>query len=128
MKATLGISLAAAILCGCAGGPPHDYYNPMIAGAHYSGPVSVEYVENLESVKQKCINDGFTLIGTSFYSGQIPKSVEIQAQAHRVGANHVIYSMRSNPNDGSWSFSFNQFGGSGGTGRGVSVAILYFGK
>ncbi|HKQ36712.1 MAG TPA: hypothetical protein VJ063_01465, partial [Verrucomicrobiae bacterium] len=99
-------------LAGCAGGPTHDYYNPAMTGAKYPPPITISHVENLPAERDKLLNEGYILIGTTEYGGKYPEAVELKAQAKRVGANKVIYStVYIPPVPGSWSFSFGRWGG-----------------
>lgn len=121
--------LGMMLLCGCAGGPAHTYYNPAMTGAKFRGPITMTMVENVNSEKQFLLARGYRVIGTTDYSGEHPRAVELRAQAKRVGANHVIYSSRFFPAPaGSWSFGFNRFGGWGGSSGGRSdVHIVFLG-
>lgn len=118
------------MLCGCAGGPTKDYYNPAMVGAKFKGPPTMALVDDVAVEKEKLIAKGYTVVGSTDYSGKHPEAVELKAQAKRVGANHVIYSSRFVPAPpGSWSFGFSRFGGWGGTGGGYNdVHIVFLGK
>jgi len=129
----LTIRFAAIILlslCGCAGGPTKDYYNPAVVGAKFQEPITMALVEDLKAEKEKCVRDGYTVIGTTDYSGKVPEAVELLAQAKRVHANHVIYSCRFIPAPpGSWSFGFGNGFGAGGSGGGRNdVHIVFLGR
>jgi hypothetical protein len=124
-------SVPPLILCfflsACAGGPTKDYYNPMVFDAHYKGHVSIVQVDHLNAEIEKCHNEGYEIIGVTRYSGSYPKTVELVAQAHRVGANHVVYhSGYLAPEPGSWHFSINSWGGGGGTDSGRSDNYIVF--
>lgn len=83
----------ALALCGCAGGPTHDYYSPAIVdGPKFKGPITMALVDDLKAEKVKCVQDGYTIIGTTDYMGKYPEACELRAQAKRVNANHIIYS------------------------------------
>jgi hypothetical protein len=118
------------ILSGCAGGPPHDYYNPATVGSHFNGPITITLVDDVKSETQTLTDSGYVLIGTADYGGDQPKRVELEAQAKRVHANHVIYSLRGVPGQpGSWSFSFGRGFGSGGTDTGhYDVHVVFLGR
>ena len=122
--------ILASLLCGCAGGPVHDYYNPSVVGAKFKGPVTVELVDDIEAAKSKCLSEGYTIIGTCAYGGRFPKSDELIAQAKRVSATHVIYSSHYVPGEkGSWSFNFGSGFGSGQSGNGHdNNYIIFLGK
>lgn len=118
------------VVAGCAGGPTKDYYNPAIVGAKYKGPITMALVNDAVIERDRLVQAGYTVIGTTGYSGKYPEAKELIAQAKRVGANHVIYQATYVPNTpGSWSFSFGRgFGsGSGGGGRN-DVYIIFLGK
>lgn len=125
--AVLGMLLLAN---GCAGGPTRDYYNPMVVGAKFKGPITMAMVDGIEAEKKNLLIRGYSVIGTTLYSGKHPEAVELRAQAKRVGANHVIYSSRLLPDTpGSWQFSMNRFGAWGGSGMGRSdVHIVFLGN
>lgn len=123
--------LPCVALTACVGGPTHDYYNAAVVnGPKFKGPVTTELVDNIDDSKAKCLADGYKLIGTTSYVGKYPEAVEINKQARRVHANHVVYSAVRMPNEpGSWHF--NMFGrvGSGGTDDGNNnVHIVFLGK
>ena len=123
--------ILALCLCGCAGGPTHDYYNPaLIGGPKFKGPATMALVDDVRAEKEKALGEGYTLIGSTDYSGKYPEASELQAQARRVHANHVIYSIRGVPAPpGSWHFSFGRGFGSGGTDGGYNeVHIVFLGK
>ena len=85
------------LLSGCAGGPTHDYYSPSLAGSSapkFKGQITFDLVDDVEVAKAQCVNDGYTLIGTSNYRGKYPEAVELRAQAKRCHANRVVYSCR----------------------------------
>jgi hypothetical protein len=118
-----------SLLSGCAGGPTHDYYSPAVnGGPKFKGPITMSLVEEVQVEKQKCLIAGYTLIGTSDYSGIYPEASELKAQARRAHANHVIYSVRDVSKPGSWHFSFGSWGGGGGTGGDNEVHIIFMGK
>jgi hypothetical protein len=118
------------LLCGCAGGPTKEYYNPTVVGAKFKGPVTMNRVEDVGSERVRLVNAGYTLVGSTVYAGKHPKAVELKAQAKRAGANHVVYSSDFHPNPpGSWNFRFGQGFGSGGSGGGYhNVQIVFLGK
>lgn len=121
--------LLAAVLCGCAGGPTHDYYSPVVVdGPKYKGPITMALVDDVQTEKQKCLADGYTLIGTSDYTGKYPEAAELKAQARRAHANHVVYSVKDVSKPGSWHFSISNWGGGGGTSSQNEVHIIFFGK
>ncbi len=129
------ISIILLCLCGCAGGPTHDYYNPAVVGATFKDPITMALVDDVRAEKEKCVREGYTVIGSADYGGKYPKAAELRAQAKRVHANHVIYSSRLiPPTPGSWNFrfggGFGGFGsGSGGTGGGHhDVHIVFLGR
>src|SRR6185369_17742001 len=82
---------------GCASGPTHDYYIPAVIGAKFKGPATMKLVDDLQAEKEKCLREGYTLIGSTDYTGKHPVAVELSTQANRVHANHVIYSSRYIP-------------------------------
>ena len=119
----------ALLLCGCAGGPTHDYYSPVLnGGPKFKKPITFALVEDVAPAKAKCISDGYTLIGISDYSGKYPEACELKAQARRIHANHVIYSVRNTAKPGEWHFRFGGGFGSGGTGGDNEVHIVFLGK
>jgi hypothetical protein len=123
--------LFSVCLCGCAGGPTHDYYNPaLVNGPKFNGPITIELVDDVKAEKEKCIRDGYTFIGSTSYVGKQPERVELIAQAKRVRANHVIYAMSSVPSaPGSWHFGFNRYGGGGGSdGEQCNARIVFLGR
>lgn len=121
--------LFASLLAGCAAGPTHDYYSPVVVkGPRFQGPITLAVVEDVQTEKQKCLVDGFTLIGTSDYTGKYPEASELRAQAHRVHANHVVYSVKDVSKPGNWHFRFGSWGGSGGSSDDNEVHILFMGK
>src|SRR5438552_16747847 len=104
------------LMAGCASGPTHDYYNPTVVGAKYKGPVTIAQVDDLKTEVEKCQQQGYVVIGSTRYSGKYPETVELKAQAKRVGANHVVYHCTLLPaQPGAWHFSFGGWGGNGGT-------------
>lgn len=117
-------------ITGCVGGPTRDYYNPAMVGASFKPPITMTRVEDVRAEQQRLVSTGYKVIGSTIYGGKHPESIELQTQAKRVGANHVIYSSVWIPNaPGSWSFSFNRYGGAGGTGGGYhDVSIVFLGK
>jgi hypothetical protein len=131
MRKSFPFLCLALLLCGCAGGPPHDYYNASVANhPKFKGPAVIEIVEDVEADKGKLVSEGYTQIGVSDYYGRYPEAIELRAQARRAGANKVIYSCRHMAAPpGAWEFSFNRFGGGGGTVSGqFHVRIYYLGK
>ena len=118
-----------SLLCGC-GGVVQDHYNPAIVGATFKGPVTVALVENIQIEQEKCVQQGYKVVGTCAFAGEYPETGQLISQAKRVHANHVIYSARAVPaQPGSWGFSFGQGFGSGGTGSGhTDVQIVFLGK
>jgi hypothetical protein len=113
------------ILAGCVGGPPKDYYNPKISDApKYKGPVTIEVVDDIESTTKQNVGDGYKVIGTSVYTGDQPKAVELSVQAKRVNASKVIYHLTP-PAPGSWHVQWGLFGGGSG---GYGVNIVFLGK
>lgn len=123
------LSLFAVTIAGCAGGPTHDFYSPVVTDApKFKGPVTMALVDDVQVEKQKGLADGYTLIGTSDYTGKYPEASELKAQAHRAHANHVIYSVKDVSKPGSWHFRFGSWGGSGGTSDENEVHILFMGK
>lgn len=129
MKTLLAL-LPVTLLVGCAGGPTKNYYNPAVVGAKYKGPVTLTLVEDPKSEAEKCVREGYIVIGTSAYSGKLAESKEMIAQARRVGANHVVYRAHFVPAPpGSWSFSFGRGFGSGeGGGGATDMHIVFLGK
>lgn len=127
---TIKIAFVCVALCGCAGGPTKDYYNPAVVGAKFKGPVTMELVGEINSATADYIRAGYTVIGKTVYGGKYPEAVELKAQAKRVGANKVVYSTKFVPAaPGSWSFSFGRGFGGGGTETGSSdVYIVFLGK
>lgn len=101
-----------------------------VVEAKFKGPPTMSLVEDVQAEKEKCLKDGYVVVGSSQYVGKMPESVELRAQAKRAGANHVIYSATWIPNPpGSWSFRFGQGFGSGGTGGGqYQVHAIFMGK
>src|SRR5882724_6759004 len=79
--------LCVVLLSACAGGPTKDYYNPQILDAHFKGPVTITQTDLLNAELEKCHDQGYEIIGITRYSGSYPKTVELTAQAKRVGAN-----------------------------------------
>ena len=127
MKTLPLLLICTALLSACAGGPTKDYYNPMVFGAHYKGPVTIEQVDHLNAAIENRHNEGYQIIGVTRYSGSYPKTVELMAQAKRVGANHIVYhSGYLAPEPGSWHFSFGSMGGGGGTDNGRSENLIVF--
>ena len=125
------IILFLLCLCGCAGGPTHDYYNPAVVnGPRFQRPITILLVENVQAEKEKYLRDGYTFIGSTDYVGKQPEAVELRAQAKRVHANHVIYSMeRVASKPGSWHFGFGGGRGWGGTDSDQCGAhIVFLGK
>jgi hypothetical protein len=131
MKTLIPILLCVIVLSGCAGGPTHDYYNPaLVNGPRFKGPVTVSLVDNVVDEQKKCLADGYTVIGSTAYMGKYPEAVELNAQAKRVHANHVIYSAKRIPAPpGSWHFSMGGWGGGGGTDNdSCEVKIVFLGR
>jgi hypothetical protein len=121
--------LALLALFGCANGPTHSYYSPaVVGGPHFKGPLTMSLVDDVQPEKQKCLADGYTLIGTSDYNGKYPEACELRAQARRCHANHIIYSVKDVSAPGSWHFSVGSWGGSGGTGGANETHIVFMGK
>jgi hypothetical protein len=127
LKLLIPLFLCAILLSACAGGPTKDYYNPQIIGAHFQGPVTIIQADHLNAELEKCHDEGYQIIGVTRYSGSYPKTVELVAQARRVGANHVVYhSGYLAPEPGSWHFSISSWGGNGGTDGGKSDNYIVF--
>jgi hypothetical protein len=128
---TLSVCLCSCLgfFAGCAGGPAHDYYSPAgVGGPKFRGPITMVLVEDVQAQKEKNLKDGYTLIGTSDYTGKYPEASELKAQARRAHANHVIYSVKDVSKPGSWHFSFGNWGGGGGTGGANETHIVFMGK
>lgn len=121
-----------AILCGCASGPTHTYYNPLVTDAHFKGPITILQVDasELKSAVDAAKNDGYEIIGQTIYSGKYAETKELMAQAKRVHANHIVFSAALIPSQpGQWHFGFNRFGGGGGTdGGSTDNHIVFMGK
>ena len=120
-------------LCGCANGPTHDYYSPVVTGGpKFHKPVTMTLVPDVTLEKAKCLGEGYTLIGISDYSGKYPEASELKAQARRCHANHVIYSVKDVSKPGEWHFRFGGWGtpgASGGSGGGDNeVHIVFMGR
>src|SRR5690348_11805804 len=96
----------------------------------FKGPLTMEKVDDVEAPKAQCVRDGYVVIGTTSYVGKYPEASELKAQAKRAHANHIVYSCRYiPPAPGSWGFSFNRWGGGGGsTGGQNDVRIVFLGK
>ncbi len=127
MKILFPLLLGVAMLSACANGPTHDYYNPAIIGAHYKGPVTIEQVKGIQNVLEQRQSEGYAIIGKTIYSGKYPETIELIAQAKRVGANHVVYEshfIQAQP--GSWHFGFGNWGGGGGSDNGMSDNVIVF--
>lgn len=124
--------LMLAVLCGCVGGPTHDYYNPLVTDARYKGPATILQVapEEMKNALAQAKEDGYVFIGQTVYSGKYPETVELTKQARRVHANHIVYTSKFVPAPpGSWHFGFGNWGGNGGTGGGSSDnCIVFMGK
>lgn len=120
----------ALLLCGCAGGPTHKYYNPVMPRAKFKGPVTISRVDNVREEVTRLRGDGYCVVGTTDYGGKHPEAIELKTQAWRANANHVVYSSEFVPAPpGSWSFGFNRFGGGGGShGGSHNVHIVFLGK
>jgi len=129
-KLIFPLLVCAAFLEACAGGPTKDYYNPIIYDSHFKGQPSIEMVDNVKEAETNAVADGYTVIGRTIYGGKLPEAVELKAQARRVHANKVIYSVHYNPpQPGSWHFGFGSMGGGGGTDSGAyGVRIVFLGK
>ena len=53
MRTTLLLLCCAALMSGCAGGPPHDYYNPAVANPpKFKGDVTIELVDGDHSLRK----------------------------------------------------------------------------
>lgn len=132
MNASFGLAgcLVSLLLVGCAGGPAADDSNLTVVGAKFQEPVTMELVANVGSAKEKCLRDGYKVVRTADYSGKSPTAVELEAEARRLGASHVIYSVRFiSLQSGNWNSGFNRFGAGGGISGGVSdVSIVFLGK
>src|SRR5436305_10717444 len=116
-----------ALLCGCAGGPPHDYYSPAVVdGPRFKGAITMEVVDDIEAAKSRYLSDSCILLGTSNYTGDQPKANELKAQARRAHANRVVYSLKDVSRPGSWHFNFGGFGSGGGSDHTYETRILYF--
>ena len=85
-------------------------------------------VDDVNIEKGKCVSEGFTLIGTSDYTGKYPAASELRAQARRAHANHVVYSVKDVSQPGNWHFRFGSWGGAGGSSDKNEVHILFMGK
>lgn len=135
MKRTLPF-LFALLLCGCAGGPTKDYYNPVIPNAKYKGAAAIVRVDDVRAETARLTSQGYTVVGRTDYGGKHPEAVELKAQARRAGANYVVYSSLYVPpppdEKGSWHFSMGQGFASGGTGSGRGgfndVHVVFLGK
>lgn len=126
MRAIFILSVCCVLVAGCAGGPPKDYYNPIVSDPpKFKGPLSIEAVDDWDAEKKKAIENGYMLIGTSIYQGSQPKRVEIEAQAKRAHATKVIYRVGT-PASGSWEVHVGLM--NGGHGGGSEVRIAYLGK
>ncbi len=94
MKANNLLALfAAGMLCGCAGGPTHDWYKPTGATADvpFKGKAAlIESSDYWNDIRAR-MRDGYRLFGTSDYRGKYPEMVELTAQARRVKAGIVIF-------------------------------------
>lgn len=125
------LSLLVAVLCGCAGGPTKDYYNPSVIGAKFLPPVTLQLAETPRAEADKLTQKGYVIVGTSAYMGKLAESKELIAQAKRVGANHVVYGARFVPAPpGSWSFKFGpgNFGSGGSGGGATDMYIIFLGR
>jgi hypothetical protein len=126
MKTSLLLVLCALLLSACASGPAHDYYNPVVADPpKFKGPLSIELVNDLDATQKKYVSDGYTVIGTSVYQGEQPKTAELEAQAGRVHANKVIYNFAP-AGMGNMQMHVHMF--SGGMSEANNVSIIYLGK
>lgn len=123
-------SITCLTLCACVGGPTKDFYNPVIYDAKFSGPPSIEMVEDATLAERKAVVDGYKIIGRTIYAGKLPEAKELKAQANRVHSNYVIYQVKySPPQPGAWHFSMGGWGGEGGSGGGTyAVRIDFLGK
>jgi hypothetical protein len=120
----LSLCILIALLCGCAGGPAHDYYNPVVANPpQFKGDITIELVDDLAKAEKRCVDEGYTVIGTSVYSGDQPKTADLMAQAKRVHATHVIYSLQS-AGPGNMQMHVGFMGGSIGEAYGVGIVFL----
>lgn len=124
MRYTLLLLGCALLMCGCAGGPPHDYYNPTVSDPpSFKGDVTIELVDDLPAAEKRCVDGGYMVIGTSAYSGDQPTAAQLKAQAKRVHATHVIYSLQqAGPEN--MQMHVGLFGGSIGSAYGVGIIFL----
>lgn len=118
------------LLAGCAGGPAHEFYNPAVVGAKYPPPVTMTLTEKPRQDADRLVAQGYQMIGTAAWTGPYVEAKELQAQAKRVGANHIVYGAKYvPPQPGSWSFGFNQWGGGGGSSGGMTdMLVIFLGK
>jgi hypothetical protein len=126
MRTTLLLFCCVALMSGCASGPTHDYYNPIVANPpKFKGDLTIELVDDLDASARHCTDEGYTVIGQSTYVGAQPKAAELTAQAKRVHATRVIYAMQSaGPTNMQMHVGF--LGGS--IDNGYQVSILFLGK
>jgi hypothetical protein len=131
MKTLFPFLLCIALLSGCVSGPAHDYYNPiLVGGPRYTGPITLALVEDLAAEQAKCTREGYAVIGSTKYTGKPPKSNELSAQARRVHANHVIYSVKEAPLPPvTWHFTMGGWSvGGGSEADQCRVQIVFLGK
>ena len=131
MKHPVGfLAIALFVIAGCAGGPVKDYYNPAVVGKKFPGPVTTTLSETPKTEVERLVTQGYTIIGTAAWTGEYAKADELQAQARRVGANHVVYGARFVPAPpGSFNFRFGQGWGAGGGGGGMTdMYVVFLGK
>lgn len=124
------LSLCVLLVAGCAGGPTHDYYSPVVSGAKYHGQPVMHLSETFSEDKEKLLAAGYSIIGTTDYYGKYPDAAELKAQAGRVGANYILYACeRIESNSQAWRMSFGSWGGRGGSvGDQYKVRIAFLGK
>jgi hypothetical protein len=116
----------AALFTGCASGPVHDYYHPAAANPpNFKGDVTIEMVGDLDAAAKRCTDGGYMVIGASQYEGDQPTSEELMAQAKRVHASHVIYTLQPGA-FGNMQMHVGVFGGS--VGNSYAVNVIFLGK
>lgn len=126
VRTTLLLFCCLALLSGCAGGPTHDYYNPIVANPpKFKGDLAIELVDDLDASARHYTDEGYTVIGQSTYVGEQPKAAELKAQAKRVHATRVLYSLQS-AGPASVQMHVGFLGGS--IDNGYQVNILFLGK